>query len=157
MSIIIKVFATGFGSGYAPIASGTVGSFVGILLFGSLFIFWTNNLSGLFSFQLLLLFLIVLFFVPGVWASKKLEKKWGKDPSQIVIDEIVGQWVALLFIPFSISNLILSFFLFRVFDIWKPLGIRKLENLPHGWGIMSDDVLAGIYANLVLQLLLIFV
>ena len=80
----------------------------------------------------------------------------GKDPSKLVIEEIAGIFVSRLFLPITPMTIIASFILFRIFDIWKPLGIRKLEELKGGVGVMADDLLAGIYANLTLQLMLFF-
>lgn len=83
-----------------------------------------------------------------------MEAEWGHDPSKVVVDEIVGVWIAMLFVPFSLLNLFLAFGLFRVFDIWKPLGIRRMEKLKGGWGVMMDDVLAGIYSLMVMHVYL---
>lgn len=84
---------------------------------------------------------------------KALEEEWGEDPSKVVIDETVGLWISMLFIPINTYTLILAFILFRFFDILKPLGIRKLDQLKNSWGVMLDDILAGVYANMVLQLI----
>ncbi|WP_066435410.1 phosphatidylglycerophosphatase A [Chryseobacterium sp. CCH4-E10] len=97
----------------------------------------------------------VIFFI-GVWSSNKLEEQWGKDSNKIVIDEVLGMMVSLLFLPISIKVILTGFFLFRFFDITKVLGIKKSENLPKGWGVMTDDLCAGIYANLIMQILVYF-
>ncbi len=89
----------------------------------------------------------------GVWCAGKVEKGWGKDSARVVVDEVAGMCVSLLWIPLSISSVAAAFVLFRFFDIAKPLMIRKLESLPGGWGVMADDVLAGIYANIILQMI----
>lgn len=91
-------------------------------------------------------------FALGIYSSGKVEAGWGKDSYRIVIDEWVGMSLALLFVPVRWPNLLTGLVLFRFFDIAKPFYIRKLEELKGGWGVMMDDVLAGIYANLVLQL-----
>lgn len=89
----------------------------------------------------------------GVLASAEVARARAlTDPQIIVIDEVAGQLVTLVFLPINVTNLILGTLFFRAFDIWKPYPIRKLEHLPNGVGIMADDVLAGIYANLLLQL-----
>ena len=89
----------------------------------------------------------------GVLASNEVAKGRNlTDPQIIVIDEVAGQLVTFIFLPLNVINLILGTLFFRAFDIWKPYPIRKLEHLPNGVGIMADDVLAGIYANLLLQL-----
>jgi phosphatidylglycerophosphatase A len=92
----------------------------------------------------------------GVWSSTVMEKVWGKDPSKVVIDEVAGMCVGLLFLPVNVTYLLCGFILFRFFDIVKPLYIKKMEYLPGGWGIMLDDVLAGIYTNILLQIVVWF-
>lgn len=150
MSSLAKAIATFFGSGYSPFAPGTAGALLAMVLV------WPMC-AGQFvlgiSTTTLLIILIVVGFVLGVICTNVLENEWGKDPQKIVIDEAVGVWIAFLFIPYSLTYFILAFVLFRVFDIWKPLGIRKIENLKGGMGVMGDDVLAGIYANVVLHLI----
>ncbi len=109
-------------------------------------------ISGSFPITLSLTGLIVIFTLAGTWATSILERGWGKDPSSVVIDEVVGIWISLLFIPLTWTNLVLGLVFFRVFDIIKPLGIRMLdEKIDHPFGVMADDILAGIYANLALQ------
>ena len=71
----------------------------------------------------------------------------------MVIDEVVGVWISLFWLPLTWQHLLIGFCLFRLFDIWKPLGIRQLEKIPNGWGVMLDDVAAGIYANICLQII----
>lgn len=85
-----------------------------------------------------------------------MEEEYGEDPSQTVIDELAGQWLALVAIPASPLAVLLSFILFRFFDILKPGLVDRAQRLPGGWGIMADDVLAGIFANLSLRLLMLF-
>jgi phosphatidylglycerophosphatase A len=145
MNFLHKLIGTGMGLGYIPLAPGTMGSLGGCLVAVVIkqYTAWPD---------VLLVFLIFLFFLIGVYCSDKLETDWGKDPSRIVIDEIVGMWIALWALPSGWLYILAAFILFRFFDIYKPLFIRKLENLKGGWGIMMDDVLAGIYANLAIQL-----
>lgn len=154
MNTFWKIFATGFGAGYSPIAPGTMGALVGMLIILPKMLWGFACFHPVSFVDIDLLVLIVVFFAIGVLATNALEKEWGHDPQKIVIDEIVGYWIALLVVPFSWNTLILAFILFRIFDIWKPLGIRKMEKLKGGWGVMMDDVLAGVYANIVLQVLL---
>ena len=85
-----------------------------------------------------------------------MERYWGKDPSKVVIDEVSGMAIGLLLLPVNVKYLFAAFILFRFFDIVKPLYIRKIEALPRGWGIMLDDVAAGIYTNVLLQAVLWF-
>tara|TARA_R110002072_G_scaffold124268_2_gene259734 strand:- start:2511 stop:2957 length:447 start_codon:yes stop_codon:yes gene_type:complete len=94
---------------------------------------------------------VVVFFI-GVWVSNQLERDWGKDSSIIVIDEVLGMMVSLLFLPVSLNVILVAFLLFRFFDITKVFGIRKAEQLPKGWGVMADDLWAGIYTNLIIQI-----
>jgi phosphatidylglycerophosphatase A len=86
-----------------------------------------------------------------VWSGNKVEPIWGKDHSRVVIDEVAGLFVSVLFVPATLQYLIAGFILFRFFDIAKPLFIRRLEALPGGWGVMADDLLAGVYANIILH------
>ncbi len=146
-----KIIATGFGSGYSPFAPGTAGTLVACLLLWLLRLVFPVQFSGGWPQAHWLLLLITLFFFLGVKAANKLEAIWGSDPSKVVVDEMAGVWIAMLGVPLSLLNLAAAFVLFRVFDIWKPLGIRKMENLKAGWGVMMDDVLAGIYSALVLH------
>lgn len=144
MRQLIRFIATGCYSGYSPIAPGTAGSILGLL------IFWL--IPG-FRGYLLLSICMITFFI-GVWAAtqvEKMEKK--KDSGIIVIDEIVGMWLSLVFLPISMHFIwwIGAFFLFRLFDIIKPFPAGRSQSLKGGWGVMIDDVFAGIYANLVLQ------
>ena len=146
-----KFIATGFGSGYSPVAPGTTGALVACGILGGLYTIFPGQFSGGWQQAYGLLLLTAIFFFLGVKAANELEKEWGHDPSKIVVDEMAGVWIAMLGIPFSWTNLALAFVLFRVFDIWKPLGIRQMERLNGGWGVMMDDVLAGIYSALVLH------
>jgi len=103
------------------------------------------------------LLLIVVFVVTsaGVWAATRVERLQGsKDPGKVVIDEVAGQLITFLFIPFVAPwwVILTGFFLFRAFDIWKPYPIRRLEALESGLGIMADDVLAGLYAATILAI-----
>ena len=112
---------------------------------------WYFAWAGGFPPLLLSLIITLVITLAGVWSSSIVEKVWGKDPSKVVIDEVAGMAVSLLFLPVNAKYLIAAFILFRFFDILKPLLIRKMEELPAGWGIMADDVLAGVYTNLLLQ------
>ncbi|SDG58272.1 phosphatidylglycerophosphatase A [Pedobacter terrae] len=92
----------------------------------------------------------------GVMSADRVEEIWGKDHNRVVIDEVAGMCITLLFVPLKWQYTLIGLVLFRFFDILKPFGIRKLEELPGGWGVMADDVLAGIYANVILQLVVVF-
>ena len=95
--------------------------------------------------------LILLFCTLGVWAAFRVEKAWGHDSNKVVVDELLGMCISLLLLPFRWQYGVAAFILFRFFDIVKPLYIRKAESLQGGWGVMADDVLAGVYTNLLLQ------
>ncbi|PCJ22754.1 MAG: phosphatidylglycerophosphatase A [Flavobacteriales bacterium] len=154
MKFIYKLFATALGSGYSPFAPGTAGTIVGCI---ALWLFHKCGLISTITTPFLFIGLIVITTILGIIAADKLEKEWGKDPSKIVIDEVIGIWITMMFVPFTGINLLIGFILFRFFDIAKPLGIRKLENLGGGIGVMADDMLAGIYANIVLQIIIYFI
>ena len=98
--------------------------------------------------------LAALAFAPAVWAATGTARALSaKDPQIVVIDEVIGQWIALAGAPlFNWKSCLGAFVLFRLFDIWKPAPVRQLENLPEGLGIVADDAMAGIYAALVLAL-----
>lgn len=153
------------GVGYLPLAPGTWGSLVGIVVYAlvrgaAMKLFWdlasppTHNLLqvyyGVLAVELLAVSALAL---AGTWAASRTEKLSGKkDPGKVVIDEVVGQFIALLPVPFLVDPAwwaaILAFVLFRFFDIVKPYPARRLESLEGGLGIMGDDVIAGVYAAL---------
>ena len=141
--------ATAGYSGYFPIAPGTVGSAVGLAVYG--FLRWSQTpLSPLTE-----LALIVTLFAAGVWAATTAERYFGGiDPGPIVLDEVVGMLITLAFIPVGLGAAIVGFFLFRVFDVIKPFPARRLEALHGGLGVMADDAMAAIYANVLLRLLM---
>ena len=136
-----KLIATVFYLGYIPWVPATFASVFGltvaIAIGGNIFI------SGI---------VIVLLFLTGVRASQVFEEETHrKDDRRIVVDELVGMLVALWGIQLSAGNLLTAFIMFRFFDILKPFPIRRVEHLKGGWGIMLDDILAGIYTNLLLR------
>jgi len=146
MNRLARIIATSFYTGLFPFAPGTVGAF-GALLFVWIF-------PGILGFPLL--FLTLLIFFIGVWAATEVEKTDGHDASIINIDEVAGMWISLLFIPAGLAWywFVIAFFIFRAFDIFKPFPVNQSQKLAKGWGVMVDDVLAGIYSNLALRLLL---
>jgi phosphatidylglycerophosphatase A len=110
------------------------------------------------TFGPIVMLLVTLIIIDiGVWSANGVETEWGKDSSRVVVDEIAGMCVSLLFLPLNWSTIILSFILFRAFDILKPLYIRRLEAVAGGWGVMLDDIAAGIYTNIIMQFLVRFV
>lgn len=146
-SRIATLLATGFGAGFSPLAPGTAGTLVTVP-FAFLF---TGGLE-----QQPLAQLAVLAFVSAaaIWSAGAAAPEFGlKDPGQIVVDEIAGYLVTVAFLPAGWKTLAAGFVLFRFFDITKPPPCRWAERLPGGAGIVTDDLLAGVYANLVLQIL----
>ena len=142
------LLATGFYAGYIPIASGTFGTLVGIPLCYLLSVL--GPLEGM--------LFIVVFAGFAVWISGEAEKVFKKkDSGLIVIDEMAGFLVTLFLIPWSAKSVVTGFLLFRLMDIAKPFPIRRLEaKLRCGWGVVGDDVLAGIYANVALRVIMRF-
>lgn len=139
---IARLCANFFLCGKAPFAPGTVGSLGGVVLY------LIVRASGFFWTALALVCFI------GVWSARYVsEKLQTEDPGEVVIDEVAGVMITFLFVPFSPWTVVIGFVLFRFFDIFKPWPIRALEKLPHGYGIMADDLMAGVYANIVLRLL----
>jgi phosphatidylglycerophosphatase A len=141
---LIKAFASGLFSGYSPVASGTVGSAVAVAIY---------FLPG---FEQPFIILPVGFFVflAGIHVAHRMEQHYGHDPAEVTIDEIVGMWISLLLLPKSLLVALCAFILFRLFDILKPFPARRFDNARGGIGIMMDDVIAGIYANLLMHLAL---
>ena len=139
---------TGFGSGFSPFAPGTAGALLASIIWIALYfllpftaLLWTTAA------------LVVLFTFAGIWAANKLESCWGEDPSRVVVDEMVGVWIPVSYTHLTLKwfwYVIAAFALFRIFDIAKPLGIRRMESLKGGVGVMMDDVLAGVYSFILL-------
>ena len=146
MKFLVKLFSSVFFLGYIPVASGTFASAFAVLPYLLL-----RGYPAYFPV------LAVLFFF-GVYVSGKAEKVFNeKDPHRVVIDEVAGFLTAMAFLPYGIQWIAAGFILFRLFDIWKPFPIMQSQKLPGGWGIMVDDILAGVYANIVLQVVVIMV
>ena len=137
--------ATWFGCGYFPKAPGTAGSLAALAI-AMLLHFAVGADRGTFAI------LSAVLFFPGVWAAGATAKRCQlTDPGIVVVDEVVGQWVALLGVTgWNWRSWVGCFVQFRLFDIWKPPPVRQLERLPGGWGIMADDVMAGVYGALVI-------
>lgn len=150
MKSLSKIIATFFGVGYFPVAPGTLTSLIVVLLYK----FYLHSLSW--PFYLLLLFLL---FSVGIFTSTKYSLEIKKhDPRTIVIDEAFGQLLVLFQIGESWGTgwlpLLSCFLLFRIFDIIKPFPIKKVETLPEGWGIVMDDLVAAVYAGVIINLYL---
>lgn len=140
---IIETIASCFYTGYIPGAPGTYGSLFALILI-SRFNILTTNIS------------IITFIIIGLIFSTLMEKQTGKkDDQRIVIDEFVGMLITFYFVEPNYTYLIIGFILFRLYDIYKPYPIKNIQDLPSGWGIMLDDILAGVYARIVLQIFII--
>jgi len=138
---IIKILATGFGSGLSPFAPGTMGTLVGIpVCLVCLPLTWPARL-----------FFVIILSALAIFISGRAETLYlRKDDQRIVIDEIVGFQVAMLPVAITGLNICAAFALFRLFDIWKPFPVNKLQDLPGGLGVVIDDVGAGIYAGVIM-------
>lgn len=143
-----KLAATVFGIGYLGKGVGTIAAFFACIV-------WYLLFRGTYPIYYPVLLTIAVTAL-GIWSGNKVEPIWGKDHSRVVIDEVAGLFISVLFVPVTIPYILTGFVLFRLFDILKPLFIRRLENLPGGWGVMFDDVLAGVYANVILQAIVWF-
>ncbi len=143
-NLFARFVATGFFSGYVPKAPGTAGSAVALLFF---------FIPG-FSDPITLIPASVLLFCIGGLTAESMEKHLGQDPSIVTVDEIVGMWVSMWFIPFTIVNLLLAFIIFRVLDILKAYPAGIIDKKSGGWNIMLDDIIAAVYTNAVIQIAL---
>jgi phosphatidylglycerophosphatase A len=129
--------------GYFPFAPGTVGSAAGLVMY--LLVWWSHSAAVEVG-------LIAALFGAGIWAGTTAERFFGGiDPGPVVIDEVVGMLITLAFIPVSWSGALAGFLLFRIFDVIKPFPAGRLESLHGGLGVMADDAMAAIYANLSLR------
>lgn len=144
-TFIAKLIGTGLGTGYIPFASGTFGSLLAVL------VYW---LVPYFKDPLTFGILVLVGMILGIWAGGELEHIYGHDPSEVTIDEVIGQWIALFLLPKTMMVVFIAFLSFRVFDILKIEPVNKLQKLPKGFGVMMDDVMAGIYANLTCHLII---
>ncbi|MEO0079242.1 MAG: phosphatidylglycerophosphatase A [candidate division WOR-3 bacterium] len=149
MKSVIFWFQAACGSvlftGYFPVAPATVSSLFALI--PAYFLSCRPLVSAL---------VIIPVFFFGVWIAGDLEKVWGKDPRRVTIDELAGTLITFFGLPVSLAGLLVGFLVWRFFDIVKLPFIRKSQELPGGWGVMIDDVLAGICANLVLRVLVLF-
>jgi phosphatidylglycerophosphatase A len=135
------VLASVFGAGYAPVASGTVGSFVTVVAI------WLLPLT-----PLRIAVALVIVTLVGIWAGLRVERVLGKkDPGVIVIDEVAGMLLSVILLPRTIPVLITAFLLFRLFDIWKPFPARESQALTGGVGVMVDDLIAGFYTLILIM------
>lgn len=145
ISKLAKLIASFFYVGFIPLIPGTFGSLAAFAIYFPLLQYGNDwRIYGA----------CIIFVVGiGIWASHKAQQDAGiEDPSFVVIDEVAGQLITLFLVPFSWYAVLAGFVLFRILDIIKPAPARKAEDLPGGWGIMMDDVIAGVYGNILLSL-----
>lgn len=148
MTRLALFVSTAAGVGYFPIAPGTAGSAAGLL------VFWAVRALGLPAAELAA---IAVVLAGGAWAATITERATGvTDPGIVVIDEVLGMLVTLAWLPLGPATALAGFLLFRVFDVIKPFPARRLERVHGGWGIMLDDLAAGVYAHVALRALLVF-
>lgn len=140
-----KLVATFFGIGYIKKGGGTIAAIV-------LCNIWLLIPAGTFT-NYWQISLTILVCAAGVWSANAVDAIWGEDSSKVVVDEVAGMMITLLFLPITLKYVLTGLVLFRFFDIAKPLFIRKMELLPKGWGVMADDVLAGLYAHILLKII----
>lgn len=148
MNRIFLLIATFFNIGRMPLAPGTWASMVTMLT-----LYFVN--PYLVSFWAKITSFLIIFFIgiPSAGYAEKFFQK--KDPGQCVIDEVAGQMICLIFVPYSFSYYLAAFFIFRLFDIIKPFPVRIIEKLPGGMGIMADDIMAGLYTVSLIKLFVI--
>lgn len=152
---LLLIIGQGFGTGLSPIAPGTAGSFVAAIIF--YFFIW-DSLTTYLGIGLFLLFILVSFFI-GIFLLSQLTDK-EKDPKSFVWDEFIGMWIScvpLTLVDKDVCLVLLSFLVFRLFDIFKPLGIRSLDNKSGEFYVMIDDVIAGIYSAFLLILIMLYI
>jgi phosphatidylglycerophosphatase A len=148
ISFIAETIATGFGSGRWPfVAPATVGTFAALV------VYWLFDMAAFDGGGDSIAFfgLIIATTAAGTWATDYIDSEDDHDPKRGVIDEWVGLWVTVLFLPVTWPWMIAGFFVFRALDILKPLGVRKIEAWPGGWGIMFDDIAAGVIGAIILN------
>jgi phosphatidylglycerophosphatase A len=166
LDYIAIVFST-FGVGYMPIAPGTFGSMIGIAIYLAVTfgtsaaalsltqIGWQMGQIEAWYYVINAILLVLLSFL-GIWAASRSTELFGDlDPSYAVVDEVIGQLITFLFVPFGLSwpFILAGFLLFRLFDIWKPYPIDDLQSLSTGLGVCADDMLAGVYAGICLAVI----
>ncbi len=140
-----RLLGSGFYTGYIPFISGTFGSLAALIIY---------YIPG-FENPLILIPAIIIFTFYGIYVGNKFERVYGKDPSECTIDEIVGMWISLLFLPKILLISLFTFLLWRILDIIKPFPARNFEKLEGGVGIMLDDITSGIYSLIIVHIILV--
>ena len=148
ISVIYKIIATLGGIGYIPVAPGTAGTLVAALAYYLL-------PDKLFTNAVIMIPILLLITLISVFITGKAEKGMSKDDSRIVLDEFVGFFFAVFFLPVNLVLLIIAFILFRILDILKPVPVNLVQKFKGGWGIMADDIVAGILTNVCLRILIL--
>ena len=153
----VKLLASFFYLGYSPAAPGTAGAAGGLGFFLLLRFYTPGFIPETFrDLRFEYIFFLLLFFLAGVYLSNRGEKEWrGRDHPRIVIDEAFSIFITFICLPVTPVTLVIGFILNRTFDVTKPFPTRLLEKAPGGWGVMLDDLMAGIYSSLVLRLVLL--
>jgi phosphatidylglycerophosphatase A len=155
---VARLIATVFGIGYARKGGGTLAAAVCCLAW---WLVWHGqdgrNGLGQNGHSLSQALVTIVLFIAGVWSAGIMERCWGEDNFRIVIDEVAGMCLSLCFVPVTWPYVMAGFVLFRLLDITKPFFIRRMEGLRGGWGVMMDDMLAGLYVNLLLQVAVLIV
>lgn len=147
MNQLAIIIATGFYSGFSPIAPGTCGTLVGTAVLLILTYFGYDVSSALWIYTL-------AFGALAFWSAWMTSKFWPHDDQRIVVDEIIGLFVSLLFLPVNAMTILIATVIFRFFDIFKPLGIKKFDQIDSWWAVMVDDIMAGVYTSLLVRLIL---
>jgi phosphatidylglycerophosphatase A len=144
INLLEKLLGSGFFTGYVPLASGTFASIAALL------IYFVPN----FEKPYIIIPAIVIFITIGIPIGTKFEKLYGKDPAECTIDEVVGMWISLLFIPKNLVISLVAFIIWRTMDIIKPYPAKQMESKNGGLGIMMDDVVAGLYSLILVHIIL---
>lgn len=139
---LVKAFGSGLFSGYSPFASGTIGSLVGLAIYA---------IPG-FENPAVMILSCFLVFILGIKAAELMEQRYGHDPAEVTIDEVLGMWISLLFLPKSLVLAASAFFVFRVLDVYKPWPARKFDTVRGGFGIMMDDAIVALYTNIIIHI-----
>jgi phosphatidylglycerophosphatase A len=150
----ISIAIATVGVGFIPLAPGTWGSAVGVLIF---LLYASTNAFSNYGTIVWIIFIVVVCAI-GIWASQQAERIFDEeDPQRVVVDEVAGQLIAYSSVAVvDWKHLLVGFVLFRLFDIWKPYPINKIQDLHGGFGVMADDILAGIYAAMIIYSLTFF-
>jgi phosphatidylglycerophosphatase A len=152
MGLVHRLISTCLGIGYTPKGGGTIAAVVCCIAW---YFAWVGGNGFFFTIGWLQVLVAIALFLVGVYTAGKVEPEWGKDSYRVVIDEVAGMALTLCFVPVKWLYVAVGLVFFRFFDIVKPLGIKKMEDIRGGWGVMLDDMLAGLYANLLLQIVVL--